>query len=143
MVSWIAGTSAHTCTGTILNTTNMTFTLAVSSIVTGTLTTSPAVNLQPYAATTFVAESTSTLNDRINYQFAYTPMEAWCSGNTTSGLTVSGGYAYTYGDNDCYGDQVDCVSMPSGYYMQLNYENCDGVWDTSAPSFTILYGKNY
>lgn len=42
-----------------------------------------------------------------------------------------------------YGDQVDCESTPSGYYMQLNYENCDGVWDTSAPSFTILYGKNY
>lgn len=118
------------------------FTLTTSSVKVGSMVTSPTVVLYPYSTTsfevccfyktgfisnfTFQVDSEFGLNDRIDYEFGYSPITKWCSGNYTSGnqfgeLTAS--FKYTYGDNSCDDSSVTCED---GSSTSIVYQNCEG-----------------
>jgi len=78
------------------------------------------------------------VNDRIEYKFGYIPLYTWCndvySGNDD--LELTGEFKYTYGDIDCSGSTITCSNNSN---TTLIYQNCNGVWDTSNPTFNIFY----
>eukprot|EP01094_Clydonella_sp_ATCC50884_P027386 TRINITY_DN7847_c0_g1_i1.p2 TRINITY_DN7847_c0_g1~~TRINITY_DN7847_c0_g1_i1.p2 ORF type:complete len:167 (-),score=49.02 TRINITY_DN7847_c0_g1_i1:237-689(-) len=129
--------SAHECDGTIINASNVTFTLLTSSVTHGTLSVPPPVTLEALTQATFQLNSAFSINDRIEYTFGYqaTADQQPCLNST---LVLNGAYNYEYGSVSCSSSTVQCNKGRPGN-MTVVVQNCSGWWANSYPTFTIEY----
>eukprot|EP01095_Lingulamoeba_sp_RSL-Kostka_P003447 TRINITY_DN14422_c0_g1_i1.p1 TRINITY_DN14422_c0_g1~~TRINITY_DN14422_c0_g1_i1.p1 ORF type:complete len:175 (-),score=28.04 TRINITY_DN14422_c0_g1_i1:154-618(-) len=133
----VSFTTAHTCNGIIINDSNYTLNLVSNNVKKGTLNLSPPVQLDPHSQSKFQLTSTFGLSDRIIYTFGYAPDSTWCPSNPSQYMT--GSFSYNYGDISCTSSTITCRNGTYSY-LDLSYQNCNGLWSESNPTFTI-YGN--
>lgn len=125
-----AGVAGHTVVGYIINDSELSYSLTLSEVQHGDMKTPPAGTLGALSQTFF--ELTSPLwNDRISYNWAYTPASSWCP---TSSGAASGTYQYLFGDNTCSGSQSYCGDAGN---MTVVVQNCQKPVGTSYPTYNI------